>query len=102
MKFVYCTCSVSVSERVVAILEENGVNDYQMADNVIARSVVGNPRFNTPVWPGYNVVITMQFSNDERAGEILDILRQFNSATAFNDDEMLTVCSWKMDDYFFN
>jgi len=101
MKFVYCTCSVSVSERIVAILEENGVNDYQMADNVIARSVVGNARFNTPVWPGYNVVITMQFSNDERAGEILDILRQFNSTTAFNDDEMLTVCSWKMDDYFF-
>jgi len=102
MKFVYCTCSVNVSERIIAILEENGVNDYQMTDNVIARSVVGNARFNTPIWPGYNVIITMQFSKDERAGEIMDILRQFNSGTAFNDDEMLTVCSWNMDDYFFN
>ena len=102
MKFIYCTCNISVSERVITLLEENGINDYQMADNVIARSVVGSARFNTPVWPGYNVIITMQFSNDENADRVLDLLRQFNRETAFNDDEMLTVCSWKIDDYFFN
>jgi len=87
---------------VITLLEENGITDYQMADNVIARSVVGNARFNTPVWPGYNVVITMQFGSDENANRVLDLLRQFNRETAFNDDEMLTVCSWTMDDYFFN
>jgi hypothetical protein len=102
MKFIYCTCNVSVSERVISLLEENGVNDYQMADNVIARSVVGNARFNTPIWPGYNVIITMQFSNDEKAVQIMEVLRQFNRETAFNEDELLTVCSWNMDDYFFN
>jgi hypothetical protein len=93
---------VSVSERILALLEENGVNDYQLADQIIARSVVGDARFDTPIWPGYNVTITMQFSDDEKAGKIIELLRKFNKETAFNEDELLTVCGWKMDDYFFD
>jgi hypothetical protein len=102
MKFIFCTCNVSVSERITSLLEANEVRDYQMADRVIARNVKGNPRFDTPVWPGYNVTITMQFGNESKAAEIVSLLRKFNKESAFNDDELLTVCSWDIDDYFFD
>jgi len=102
MKFIFCTCNVSVSERITLLLEANEVHDYQMTDRVIARNVKGNPRFDTSVWPGYNVTITMQFSNENKAAEIVGLLRKFNKESAFNDDELLTVCSWEMDDYFFD
>lgn len=101
MKFIFCTCNVSVSERVLALLEVNQVRDYQMADRIIARSVRGEARFDTPIWPGYNVTITMQFSNEDKAQEVLNLLRQFNKESAFNEDELLTVCSWSMDNYFY-
>jgi len=101
MKFIYCTCNVSVSERITALLEANQVHDYQLIDRVIAKNVIGDPRFDTAVWPGYNVTITMQFSNDEKAALVIDILRQFNSESAFNNDELLTVCSWTLDTYFY-
>lgn len=101
MRFIFCTCNVSVSERVIALLEANNVMDYQVADRVIARNVKGDPRFDTAIWPGYNVTITMQFSNDDKATEIINLLRRFNIESAFNDDELLTVCSWTMDNYFF-
>jgi hypothetical protein len=102
MKFIFCTCNVSVGERITTLLEENEVRDYQLADHVIARSVVGDARLDTPVWPGYNVTITMQFSNDEKAEKIIELLRKFNKESAFNDDELITVCSWNMENYFFD
>lgn len=101
MKFIYCTCNVSVSERITSLLEANDVRDYQLIDRVIAKSVIGDPRFDTAVWPGYNVTITMQFSNDEKAERVIAILRQFNKESAFNNDELLTVCSWSLDNYFY-
>ncbi len=102
MKFIYCTCNVSVSERVISLLEENEVRDYQLIDRVIARNVIGDPRFDTAVWPGYNVTITMQFSSDEKAAVVTDLLKKFNRESAFNDDELLTVCSWSIDTYFYD
>ncbi len=47
-------------ERITTLLEANEVNDYQVADRIIAKNVKGAPRFDTPVWPGYNVSVTMQ------------------------------------------
>lgn len=101
MKFIYCTCNVSVSERITALLDENQVHDYQLIDRVIAQNVIGNPRLDTAVWPGYNVTITMQFSDDDKAAFVIGLLRKFNKESAFNNDELLTVCSWTMDNYFY-
>jgi len=101
MKFIYCTCNVSVSERIIALLESNEVRDYQLVDHVIAKNVIGDPRFDTAVWPGYNVTITMQFGKEDKAARIIDILKKFNKESAFNNDELLTVCSWSIDNYFY-
>ena len=102
MKFIYCTCNVSVSERITALLEENDVHDYQLIDRVIARNVIGDPRFDTAVWPGYNVTITMQFSDDQKAEAVIGMLLRFNKEAAFNEDELLTVCSWSLDTSFYD
>lgn len=102
MKFIFCTCNISVMEKIINLLDTNGVNSYQINDRVIAGNMKGAPRLDTPVWPGYNISITMQFSDDEKADGIIDLLRTFNKESAFNDDELVTVCSWKADNYFFD
>jgi hypothetical protein len=89
-------------ERVTTLLEANEVNDYQVADKVIARSVTGSPRFDTPVWPGYNVNITLQISDNKKASSIIELLKNFNKENVSGSDEFLTVCSWEMENYFFD
>lgn len=101
MKMIYVTCNVSVREPIIKILEENNIKDYQIIEQVIAKNIKGDPRFNTAVWPGYNSAIFMQFSDDKRANEIMQVLKSFNTK-AYNDNELITVCSWRLDDYFYD
>lgn len=101
MKMIYVTCNVSVREPLIKVLEENKIKDYQVIEQVTAKSIKGDPRFNTAVWPGYNSAIFMQFSDDNRALEIMQVLRDFNK-NAFNDNELITACSWSIDDYFYD
>jgi hypothetical protein len=89
-------------ERVVNLLDTNHVTDYQINEKVIARSRTGAPRFDNPVWPGYNVNITMQFNDDNSATAIIEILRDFNKTISSSGDELITVCSWKMDNYIID
>jgi hypothetical protein len=99
MKFIFCTCNVSITERITDLLDKNEVCNYQISDHVVAKNATGAPRYDTPVWPGYNVNITMQFSDNEKAEEVVDLLRKFNKESAYNNDELITVCSWDMDNY---
>lgn len=101
MKFVYCTCNVSKKEEVIKKLESGGVQDYQIIDEVPARPLQGDPRLNTAVWPGYNCIIVMQFSDDEAADNIMKRLKTMN-AEAENKAELITACSLPMDDYFYD
>lgn len=100
MKIIYVTCNISVKEPLTELLEKNDIENYQVLEQVMAKPVKGLPRLNTAVWPGYNCSILMQFDNNERAGEILDILKSFNTKAA-NESELITVCSWQLDDYFY-
>ena len=100
MKMVYITCNVSVREPLISMLEENGVEDYQIIEQVPAKNVRGTPRLNTAVWPGHNSSIFLQFSDDERARQILRLVRDFNKE-AYNENELVTACSWTLDDYFY-
>ena len=102
MKFIFCTCNISMEEQVLALLETNEVSDYQVTDKTIAKSVKGSPRFDTAIWPGYNVNITMQIEDNNKATDIIALLKKFNQESALNPDELLTVCSWEMENYFFD
>ena len=101
MKMIYVTCNVSVREPLLKVLEEHNIKDYQVIEQVTAKSIKGDPRFNIAVWPGYNSAIFMQFSDDNRAKEIMKVLRDFNDK-AFNDNELITACSWTIDEYFYD
>jgi hypothetical protein len=82
------------------MLEDNQIKDYQVIEQVMAKSIKGDPRFNTSVWPGYNVSVFMQFSDDQKAKAVLQEIKEFNRK-AINDNELVTACSWTLDDYFF-
>jgi hypothetical protein len=101
MKMIYITCNVSIREPLTAMLDENGVSNYQIIEQVPAKNVRGAPRLNTAVWPGHNTSIFMQFSRDEEAGKILKKLKAFNRE-AYNEDELIEVCMWPLDDYFYD
>ncbi|HKK67202.1 MAG TPA: hypothetical protein VJ946_03285 [Bacteroidales bacterium] len=100
MKFVYCTCNLSKKEEVIKTLENAGILDYQIIDEVPAKPMLGSPRLNTAVWPGYNCIILMQFSDDKAADNIMIRLKTMN-AEAENKAELITACSLPMDDYFY-
>ena len=78
MKIIYCTFNVSIREPLIQLLEENGVQEYQLIEEVLARPLKAMPRFNTPVWPGYNSALIMQFQEDQEAGNMLDIIKEYN------------------------
>ena len=100
MKMVYITCNVSVREPLIAMLEEAGVDDYQIIEQVPAKNVRGVPRLNTAVWPSHNSSIFMQFSDNQEAKNILQKVKEFNKK-AYNENELVTACSWTLDDYFY-
>jgi len=100
MKTVYITCNVSVREPLISMLEEAGVDDYQIIEQVPAKNVRGAPRLNTAVWPSHNSSIFMQFSDDQEAQKIMQKVKDFNKE-AFNENELVTACSWTLDDYFY-
>lgn len=102
MKFIFCSCNISMKEQVLSILEDSMVESYQVADMIISRCAKGSPRFNTPVWPGYNVNITMQITDHNRAEQIIALLKAVNDEPDRNPEEMLTVCSWDMNNCFFD
>ena len=100
MKIIYITCDVTVQEPLLKLLDELNVHSYQVIEKVTAKNIKGAPRFNTPVWPGYNSAVFIQVREDEKAAAIMNKLREFNKAM-INEDELITVCSWTMDEYFF-
>ena len=97
---VYITCNVSVREPLIQMLEENEIKDYQIIEQVPAKNVKGDPRLNTSVWPSHNSSLFMQFSDDNRAKEIMQRVKEFNKE-AYNDNELVTACMWTLDDYFY-
>lgn len=100
MKMIYCTCNISVLEALLTKLETINVKDYQVVDHVIAKSVKGDPRLDTPVWPGYNATVFLQIKDENKAKDVIQKLRNFNKK-AINEEELITCCSWSIDDYFY-
>lgn len=101
MKLIYCTCNVSVIEPLLKIIDDIGVENYQVIEQVTAKNQKGDDRLNTPVWPGYNSAIIMQIPNNEMASLAMDKIREFNK-NAFNNSELVIACTWTMDDFCFD
>ena len=98
MKIVYCTCNVSVLDALLKQVDDLGVENYQVMEQVIARNARGDNRLNTPVWPGFNSTVIMQIADDAKVAELMSAIREFNKL-AFNDNELVIAASWTVDDY---
>jgi hypothetical protein len=102
MKFIYCTCEVSMLERLTNILELIEVYDYQIIDSSNAKNVLKG----SPVHPDQlsvnNITVTMQIPDSIKSKMILNIFRNINKENAAEPEKLLTVCSWEMDNYFFD
>jgi len=98
MKIIYCTCNVSVLDPLLKHFDSLNVESYQVIEQVTAKNIKGDNRFNTSVWPGYNSAVIMQFTDDSKAKEVMESIKEFNGR-AFNDNELVIACSWTLDDF---
>lgn len=98
---LYCTCNISVLEALLEIIEDCNIREYQVIDQVKAKNKKADPRFNDPVWPGYNAVVFMQVKEQSKVDLLAERLRCFNQE-AFNPAELVTFCAWPMSQYFFD
>ncbi|HBG57680.1 PG0541 family transporter-associated protein [Proteiniphilum sp. UBA1028] len=98
MKFIYITCNVSMLESLSFLLDEVECADYQVIEQVTARSRWGAPRQNTAVWPGYNSAIVVQEANPEKAEALINEINKMN-ATALNNGELIAAYMWEIAGY---
>jgi hypothetical protein len=90
-----------VLEEVIKILEDNNIRDYQVIEQVTVKNKKGDHRFNNPVWPGYNSAVLMQISEQSKVDQLIRKLKEYNQQ-AFNDNELVTVCGWSLESYFYD
>ena len=83
------------------MLEKYSIRDFHVIDKVTAKNKKGEPRFNNPVWPGYNSSDLMQVSEEDKVKNVILSIREHNKS-AINNDELITVCTWKLEDYFYD
>ncbi|MFA5641376.1 MAG: PG0541 family transporter-associated protein [Bacteroidales bacterium] len=98
MKFVYITCYVSMLEPLTLLLEELGCANYQVVEQVTARSQWGEPRQNNAVWPGYNSSIFIQESDLSKVNNLMEKIEEMNSR-AFNNGELIVAFTLNVDNY---
>ena len=53
MKIVYCSLNISSLDPLIQLLEKEQIKDYQIIEPVKAKNIIGFPRLNSDVWPGY-------------------------------------------------
>jgi len=97
MQIVYCTCNVSILESLQELLSKAKVESYQLIDRVLAHNAVGDSRFDTAVWPGYNIAIFVQCPTPEMAQSVMTAIKRFNQ-NAFNQNELILAYTWSVDD----
>ncbi|MFN3556907.1 MAG: PG0541 family transporter-associated protein [Bacteroidales bacterium] len=101
MYIIYCTCNISVQEQLLEIIEACHIREYQVTDQVKAKNKKADPRFNDPVWPGYNSSVLMQVKEADKVELLAKRVKEFNT-NAFNPAELVTFCAWPMTHYFFD
>jgi hypothetical protein len=89
-----------VQEKLVEIIEECDISEYQLIDQVKAKSRKADPRMNNPVWPGYNSAVVMQVVENDKLEGIARKVRDYNS-NVYNSSELITFCAWPATHYFF-
>ncbi len=97
-KLIMLTCNVSAKDEILGILETLKVDNFQIIEPVTGRMPLGDPRMNTPIWPGYSVTILISGDAELVAGIQTEIENYNNQA--YTDDEHAFLLSWDSDSSF--
>lgn len=98
MEFIYITCNVSMLEAITNLLDEEKFTDYQVIEQVTAKSNYSLPRLNTAVWPSYNSAIFIQESDTEKVSAFIEKIKEMNQS-AFNNGELIALFAWNIHKY---
>ncbi|MDN4753455.1 hypothetical protein QYZ87_02785 [Porphyromonadaceae bacterium W3.11] len=93
MKFIYITCNVSMLESVTSLIDEIEMSDYQVIEQVTAKSSYSSPRLNTAIWPGYNSSVMIQETDEQKVSALIEQINEMNE-NAYNDSELVALYTW--------
>lgn len=85
-------------EAITELLDEMKFTDYQVIEQVTAKSRLGDPRLNTAIWPGYNSSVLVQETNAEKTAILIDEINKKN-ATAYNNGELIAAFVWNVEKF---
>lgn len=96
MKFIYITCNVSMLEAITDFLDETECLNYQVMEQVTAKSSFAEPRLNTAVWPGYNSSVIVQEADGAKIASVVEEINRINTK-AFNPGELVAAYIWSVE-----
>lgn len=96
---IYINCNVSTLEHIKDLIDKFGADNYQIFEQVLSKNAHDVPRLNNAVYPGYNSVLMLKLTDELKYNQIISELRQYNKSV-FNKSELISVCSWSVDDFF--
>ncbi len=97
MKMIYCTCNISVLDELIEMMRSEKIDSYQVVEKVTGKDHAGDPRLNTSVWPGFNSSFTAMVK-DEKVPKVVKMINDYNEK-AINRNEIITFCSWNLQEY---
>lgn len=96
MQFIYITCNISMLETVTELIDELEIMNYQVIEQVTAKSHYDKPRLNTAVWPSFNASVLIQEKNIKKTDALLFEIEQFNQK-AYNNGELIAAHRWDIE-----
>lgn len=81
MKALFISYNQAISERIVALLDKNGIRGYTLFPLTYGRgSQTGEPHMGSHAWPSMNATVLAIVDNDKIEGAMTD-LRELDSKT---------------------
>lgn len=99
MKLAYLWSNISSLPDVLDIFDELHIDSYQVIEEVKAKSRKGDPRFDTPVWPGYNAIAIAQLDNESLMQSLIKSIEIFNDS-CINENELIFYCILDSSSFF--
>jgi 50S ribosomal subunit-associated GTPase HflX len=96
MKMIYSTFNVALLEEVKQWLKEINFDNYQIIEEMNSKTIIGDPRMNDAVWPGYNSGVFIQTMREDRIEKFSQKVIEHNK-NRHNDQEFIMVFEWTID-----
>jgi hypothetical protein len=98
MKIIYIVLNVSCLESFMQLLHAHLVKNFQIIEKAQSVAVLGQPRMDTSVWPGYSSCVVIQEQNNAVVEAVLSEVRKHNK-NRLNDDEAMQAFVWGAESY---